>query len=258
MQGFLPGDSMTPQNVFWGEVVGTFLLILLGVGVNANVLLNRSKGQQGGWIVLAFGWGFAVAIGVYVAGWASGGHLNPAVTLGLSIAGKSPWHLAPFYCLAQIIGAILGALAAWFVYYPHWGVTPDPETKLVCFATKPAIRRFGWNFVTEFIATAVLMMGVLGIFNTHNEIASGVGPYAVGILIVAIGISLGGPTGYAINPVRDLGPRMIHALVPMKNKGSSDWSYAWIPILAPLLGSAVGAWIYQLLIAPLKLIGEFN
>ncbi len=245
-------------NIFLGELVGTFLLMLFGVGVNANVSLNRSKGQGSGWIVISWGWGFAVAIGVYTAGWASGGHLNPAVTVALSIAGKSPWSDIPPYFLGQVLGGLFGALAAWLVYYPHWAATPDGDTKLKCFATKPAIRRLGWNFVTEFIGTAVLIIGILGIFNVHNGISSGVGPYAVGILIAAIGMSLGGPTGYAINPVRDLCPRIIHALVPMRSKGSSDWAYAWVPIFGPLLGGIAGACVYQALIEPLRLLGDFH
>jgi len=249
---------MGAMNIFLGELVGTFLLILLGVGVTANVLLNRSKGQGSGWIVITWGWGFAVAVGVYVAGWASGGHLNPAVTIALTLCGKSPFWAMPFYFLGQVIGGLLGAFAAWLAYYPHWVATPDGETKLKCFATKPAIRRLGWNFVTEFIGTAVLIIGILGIFNAHNAIASGMGPYAVGILIVAIGMSLGGPTGYAINPVRDLCPRIIHAIVPMRAKGSSDWGYAWVPIVGPILGGVAGAYVYEKLIEPLRMLGDFH
>ncbi len=249
---------MEAMNIFWGEVIGTFLLVLLGVGCVATVKLNRSKGQGGGWIVISFGWGFAVSMGVYVGGWASGGHINPAVTLGLTLVGKSPVSLMWVYFLGQVIGGLVGAFCAWLAYYSHWNATPDPESKLVCFCTKPAIRRPFFNFVTEFIATAVLLMGILGIFDTHNGITDGMGPYAVGILIVAIGLSLGGPTGYAINPVRDLCPRIIHALVPMRGKGSSDWSYAWVPIVGPILGGLAGAWIYHILISPLRLIGDFH
>ncbi len=249
---------METSTIFWGEVIGTFLLILLGVGVNANVLLMQSKGRQSGWIVTCFGWGFAVAVAVYVVGWASGGHLNPAVTLGLTVIGKSAWDLLPTYWGGQMVGAFLGAVGAWLVYYPHWGATRDAETKLVCFATKPAIRKFGWNFITECIATAVLMIGILGIYDQHNGLGAGVGPYLVGILIVAIGLCLGGPTGFAINPARDLGPRIAHALLPMPWKGSSDWAYCWIPIIAPLLGSVLGAWLYQAAIVSMYTVGDFQ
>ncbi len=243
--------------IFWGELIGTFLLVLLGMGVNSNVLLLRSKGRHSGWIVISAGWGFAVAIGVYATGWASGGHLNPAVTLGLTVIGKSPWFALPLYWVSQMIGAFLGAVFGWLSYYPHLQATPDAETKLLCFATKPAIRKFTWNFLTECIGTAVLLIGILGIYDTHNGLASGFGPYAVGILVLAIGLCLGGPTGFAINPARDLGPRIAHALLPMRGKGTSDWAYAWVPIIAPLLGGTLGAWLYHCLIRPLHFIGEF-
>ncbi len=249
---------MAMMNVFWGEVIGTFLLILLGIGVNANVLLNRSKGHESGWIVISCGWGFAVAIAVYVSGWASGGHLNPAITLALTAIGKSPAVLIPAYLLGQFVGALIGAFAAWLTYYSHWSATPDGEIKLKCFATKPAIRRPFFNFVTEFIATLVLMVGVLGILDKHNDLSSGIGSYAIGILILVIGLCLGGPTGFAINPVRDLCPRIIHAIVPMRAKGSSDWGYAWVPIIGPILGGIVGAFIYQGLIEPLRRLAEFH
>lgn len=249
---------METSTIFWGEVIGTFLLILMGVGVNANVLLLRSKGKDSGWIVISFGWGFAVALAVYVTGWASGGHINPAVTLGLTILGRSSPALLPLYWCSQMLGAILGAIVAWLVYYPHWKATPDAETKLMCFATKPAIRKSAWNFVTECIATAVLLIGILGIYDQHNGLGSGIGPYLVGILIVAIGLCLGGPTGFAINPARDLGPRIAHAFLPIPKKGGSDWSYAWIPVVAPLLGGIIGAWVYKVIIIGLVRIGDFQ
>ncbi len=237
------------MNIFIGECIGTMILILLGNGAVANVLLSRSKGQNSGWIVISAGWGFAVAIAVYTIGWVSGGHINPAVTLGLCLAGNTPWALLPIYLAGQLAGAMLGALLVWLAYFPHWGATPDPHHKLLCFATYPALYRPLWNFLTEVIGTAVLLIGILGIFNTHNGIASGVGPYAVGILIFSIGLSLGGPTGYAINPARDLGPRLMYAFLPIKGKGRAEWGYAWIPILGPLLGGALGALLYQALIA---------
>jgi glycerol uptake facilitator protein len=244
--------------IFLGELIGTFLLILLGVGVTANVLLLRSKGRQSGWIVICTGWGFAVAIAVYATGWASGGHLNPAVTLGLTVIGKSSWDVLPVYWMSQMIGAFLGAIVAYLVYYPHWKVTPDAETKLLCFATRPAIRKFTWNFVAECVATAVLLIGILGIYDAHNGLAAGFGPYAVGILILAIGLCLGGPTGFSINPARDLGPRLAHTLLPMRDKGSSDWAYAWVPIFAPLLGSVLGAWLYHYVVRTLRSLGDFQ
>lgn len=232
------------MDIFWAELIGTMLLILLGNGAVATVLLGKSKGQHGGWIVITAGWGFAVAIAVYVTGWVSGGHLNPAVTLGFCLAKKTAWSLFPAYLSGQLLGAILGALLVFLAYFPHWQKTPDPYTKLLCFSTHPAIRSYFWNFICEVIGTAVLIIGVLGIFNAHNGIASGMGPYAVGILIFSIGLSLGGPTGYAINPARDLGPRIAYSLLPIRGKGSSDWAYAWVPIFGPLVGSALGAWVY--------------
>lgn len=239
------------MGIFLGELIGTFLLILLGNGVVANVLLHQSKGEKGGWIVITAGWGFAVAIAVYAVGWISGGHLNPAVTLGLWAAGKTPMSLIPVYFSGQMIGAMLGAWLVWISYYPHWRATPDSNLKLLCFCTKPAIPNRWSNFTVEVIGTAVLLIGILGIFNVHNGIGSGVGPYAVGILIFSIGLSLGGPTGFAINPARDLGPRIMHAWLPIAGKRDADWQYAWIPIAGPFVGALLGAWIYQIFIAPL-------
>jgi glycerol uptake facilitator protein len=239
------------MNIFWGELVGMMLLVLLGNGVVANVVLNKTKGHNGGWIVISAGWGFAVAIAVYVSGWASGGHFNPAVTLGLCMAKKAPWSLMPLYLAGQFVGALIGAVLVWLSYFPHWQRTPDNYSKLVCFCTQPILRNYKWNFVCEMIGTMVLMMGILGIFNAHNGISGGMGPYAVGILIFAIGLSLGGPTGYAINPFRDLCPRIVYALLPIRGKGSPDWAYSWVPVFGPLLGGAIGTVIYLLYIQPL-------
>ncbi len=233
------------MSIFWGELLGTLLLILLGDGAVANVLLKKSKGEQSGWIVITAGWGFAVAMGVYAVGWATGGHINPAVTFGFAIIGKTPWNQVPTYIAGQLVGAIIGAILVWATYFLHFDKSDNKTHKLLIFCTQPAIRAKPWNFVTEVIATAVLLIGVLGIFNIHNEIASGVGPFAIGLLVFSIGLSLGGPTGYAINPARDLGPRIVHALFPIQGKGSSDWDYAWVPIVGPLLGAALGALIYQ-------------
>ena len=238
-------------SIFFGELIGTLLLILLGDGAVANVLLKRSKGEKSGWIVIATGWGFAVSIAVYTIGWATGGHINPAVTFGLAIAGKTPWDLVPHYISGQLVGAFIGALLVWASYYTHFGKSENKTHKLLIFCTQPAIRRTPWNFVTELIATAVLLMGVLGIFNSHNGIGCGIGPFAVGLLVFSIGLSLGGPTGYAINPARDLGPRLVHSLFPIQGKGDSDWNYAWVPILGPLLGAAIGAYLYQNILAVL-------
>lgn len=243
------------MSIFLGELIGTLLLILLGNGSVANVLLKRSKGEKGGWIVITAGWGFAVTIAVYAVGWISGGHLNPAVTIGLWAAGKTSLSQIPFYLCGQMIGAMIGAWLVWITYYPHWAVTTEPRLKLLCFCTSPEIRRPWSNFITEVIATAVLLMGILGIFNVHNGIGSGVGPYAVGILIFSIGLSLGGPTGFAINPARDLGPRIMHAWIPMSDKGGSEWTYAWIPIVGPIVGGILGSLAYQFFIAPLSSLG---
>ena len=244
------------MNIFWGELIGTMLLILLGNGVVANVLLKQSKGYQSGWIVITAGWGVAVAVAVYVAGWASGAHLNPAVTLGFCLSGITDWDLFFVYVFSQMIGAMLGALAVWLTYFPHWKLTEDGTHKLMCFATHPAVRNYKWNFITEVIGTAVLIVGVLGIFNVHNQIASGMGPYAVGILVFSIGLSLGGPTGYAINPARDLGPRLIFAVLPIARKKSADWPYAWVPVLGPLCGAVLGALIYKYGIVSLQALNS--
>lgn len=237
------------MSIFWGEFIGTLILILLGNGSVANVLLSKTKGHHSGWIVISAGWGFAVAIAVYVSGWISGAHLNPAVTFGMVLAGKTASSLVGQYLIGQIMGAMAGALLVYFAYYPHWAITPDPLHKFLCFATAPAIRKLWLNFICEFIGTAVLLIGILGIFDVHTGIGAGMGPYAVGILIFSIGLSLGGPTGYAINPARDLGPRIIHSLLPIRGKGNSDWAYAWVPICGPILGGMFGAWIYQLFLA---------
>ena len=244
------------MSIFWGELIGTLLLVLLGDGSVANVLLKRSKGEKGGWIVISTSWGFAVSIAVYTIGWASGGHINPAVTFGLAVAGKTAWNLVPTYIIAQLIGAFIGAVLVWASYYLHFDKSDNKTHKLLIFCTQPAIRHKSWNFITEVIATAVLLIGVLGIFNIHNGIGSGVGPFAVGLLVFSIGLSLGGPTGYAINPARDLGPRIVHALFPIQGKGDSDWDYAWVPIVGPLLGAGIGSFIYQQFVSHLLPIGS--
>ncbi len=232
------------MNIFIGELIGTLLLVLLGNGVVATVLLKKSKGENSGWIVISAGWGFAVAIAVYATGWASGGHLNPAVTLGFCLSGHTPWDLAPLYVGSQMLGAMLGALLVFFAYFPHWSATRDLSHRLLCFSTQPAIRKLGWNFVNEVIGTAVLLLGILTIIDAHNGVTGGMAPYAIGILIFSIGLSLGGATGYAINPARDLGPRIVYTLLPISTLKSADWKYSWVPVFGPLLGGAIGAWVY--------------
>ncbi|TEU10808.1 MAG: aquaporin family protein [Anaerolineales bacterium] len=235
------------MNVFLSELIGTMILIILGDGVVANVLLNKSKGQNSGWIVITAGWGFAVAMAVYAVGFIAGAHINPAVTLGFAITGITPWADVPLYLAGQFVGAFIGGVLVWLAYLPHWAETEETGLKLAVFCTGPAIRNTGANLLCEIIGTAVLLIGVFGIFNANNGIAAGVGPYAVGILVFAIGLSLGGPTGYAINPARDLGPRIAHAVLPIAGKGNSDWGYSWIPVVGPIIGGIVGAILYQAL-----------
>jgi len=227
---------------FLGELIGTMVLILLGNGVVANVVLKQTKGESSGWIVITAGWAFAVAMGVFVAK-AFGSvdaHLNPAVTVAFAIATNDFSHMVP-YLTAQLIGAFLGAILVWLHYLPHWAATPDPADKLACFATGPAIRKPASNFLSEAMATLVLILGLAGISSKHlGELAVGVGPYLVGILVWSIGLSLGGTTGYAMSPARDFSPRLAHALLPIAGKGSSDWSYAWVPVVGSLVGATIG------------------
>ena len=234
------------HNNFVSELVGTAILILLGNGVVAAVLLAKSKAQNSGWIVITFGWGMAVTIGVYAAGPFSGAHLNPAVTLGLAATGDFPWHEVPIYLAGEFAGAIIGATLVWLAYLPHWKETADPGLKLACFSTGPAIRKPLQNCITEVIGAAMLLVGVLAIGINKGAAASGVGPLLVGLLVLSIGLSLGGPTGYAINPARDLGPRIAHAFLPIAGKGDSDWSYAWVPVVAPIIGGILGSVIFNL------------
>ncbi|CCH56774.1 major intrinsic protein [Fibrisoma limi BUZ 3] len=227
---------------FLGELIGTTVLLLLGNGVVANVVLKQTKGEAAGWMVITTGWAFAVTIAVFVAK-AFGSvdaHLNPAVTVAFAVA-TNDYNTIPTYIPAQLIGAFLGAVLVWLQYAPHWAATPAPGDKLACFATGPAIRNTGANLLSESLATLVLILGLAGISSKNlGTLAIGVGPYLVGVLVWSIGLSLGGTTGYAINPVRDLGPRIAHAILPIPGKGSSDWSYGWIPIVGPLIGGALG------------------
>lgn len=224
------------------EIIGTAILILLGDGVVAAVLLNKSKAQNSGWIVITFGWGMAVMVAVYAVGFFDGAHLNPAVTLGLWIHGSIDGGMAVKYWIGEMIGAMVGAFLVYLAYFLHWSETEDPGLKLAVFSTGPAIRNYGWNLITEIIGTFVLVLGVLTITGPWNVFSGAdLAPLLIGLLVLAIGLSLGGPTGYAINPARDLGPRIMHAILPIPGKGGSDWSYSWVPVLGPLIGGALGA-----------------
>jgi glycerol uptake facilitator protein len=243
-----------------GEIIGTMLLITLGDGVVANVLLGKTKGNNSGWIVITTAWAMAVFVGAYASAAASGAHLNPAVTIGLAV-NSGNWSEVPLYIIGQFIGAMLGALLVFLAYYPHWAETKDPGLKLAVFSTGPAINNVMWNLVTEIIGTFVLMFGIYAIKGATMQGSSPAGvPInlgAIGIIPVAflvwvIGLALGGPTGYAINPARDLGPRIMHAILPIPGKGSSDWGYSWIPVLGPLVGAAIAAILYGIL-APMAL-----
>ncbi len=233
---------MTP---FVGEIIGTMILILLGDGVVANVLLNRSKGQNSGWIVITTGWALAVAVAVYAVGRVSGAHINPAVTIGLAAVGKFPWAQVPIYIVGQFIGAFIGAVLVWLAYLPHWAETENKAFKLAVFSTAPNVRNYPLNLITEIIGTATLVLGVLAILG--NKLVDGLAPLLIGFLVWGIGLSLGGPTGYAINPARDLGPRIAHFVLPIPGKGDSDWAYSWVPVVGPIVGGVVGALVYTLL-----------
>ena len=234
---------MTP---FLGELIGTALLILLGDGVVANVVLRGTKGEGGGWIVITMGWAMAVFVAVFTVAAVSGAHINPAVTLGLAVAGKFPWADVPAYVLAQTLGAFLGAALVWVHYRPHFAPTEDADAKLAVFATGPAIRSPFDNLVSEAIGTFVLVFAVL--FLAAPEVGLGaLDALPVALVVLVVGLSLGGTTGYAINPARDLGPRVAHALLPIPGKGPSDWAYAWVPVVGPLLGGAAAALLYLVL-----------
>jgi glycerol uptake facilitator protein len=240
------------DSIFVAEMVGTAILILFGDGVVAAVLLNHSKAQNGGWIVITLGWGIAVAIAVYAVAQFSGAHINPAVTLGLAITDQgTEWSDVPLYLSGQFAGAFLGAVLVYLAYLPHWAETEDPGLKLAVFSTGPAIRNTPANVITEVIGTAALLIGVLALgyagAPTENAGVAGLTPLLVGFLVVGIGLSLGGPTGYAINPARDLGPRIAHAVLPISGKGDSDWDYAWVPVVAPIVGGVIGAFLFKAL-----------
>jgi len=225
------------------EFLGTALLVALGNGVGAGVSLTKSFAKDAGWIVITFAWGFAVAIAAYAVGQFSGAHLNPAVTLGLAFDGSFAWADVPGYIVAQIAGGILGASLVFVHYLPHWAETKDPATKLGVFATSPAIPHTFANLMSEMIATFLLVIGLLSI--GANKFSDGLNPLIVGFLIVSLGMSFGGTTGYAMNPARDLGPRIAHFILPIHGKGSSNWGYSWIPVLGPVLGGSLGGLFYR-------------
>ena len=233
------------MNVFTAELIGTFILILLGDGVVANVVLTRTKGNNSGWIVITFGWAIAVFTGVFVAGKVSGAHLNPAVSIALAYIGKIRFEDLPIYIGGQFAGAMLGALFVWIMYKQHFDATNEAGNKLAVFCTGPAIRGAFYNLFTEVVGTFILVFGVLYIVKPDNSLGA-LDALPVGLLVLGIGLSLGGPTGYAINPARDLGPRIMHALLPIKAKGSSDWNYSWIPVVGPLLGGILAAALFHL------------
>ncbi len=247
------------MEVYLAEFIGTMILVLLGDGVVAGVLLRNSKAENSGWIVITFGWGMAVAMAVYSVGAISGAHINPAVTLGLASIGAFEWAQVPGYIIAQFLGAFTGAVLVWLAYLLHWEETADPGLKLGVFCTAPAIYRRIPNLITEIIGTAMLVFGVVAIFANTQQIEQaaqidlsqlwqiGIFPLLVGLLVFAIGLSLGGPTGYAINPARDLGPRIAHAVLPIAGKGGSDWGYSWIPVVGPIIGGIIGATLYNIL-----------
>jgi glycerol uptake facilitator protein len=234
---------------YLAEFFGTMLLIILGEGVVAGVVLKRTKSENAGWLTVVVAWGLAVTLAVFAVGKYSEAHLNPAVTIGLFLDGSFPADRVIGYILSQLAGAFVGAILVWLHYLPHWKETPDPAAKLAVFATGPAIRNTFSNLFSEILATAVLILGLL--FLGGNDFSDGLKPIVVGLLIIAIGLCLGGTTGFAINPARDLGPRIAHAILPIHGKGSSDWSYAWIPVVGPIIGAGVGVVVYHYIFATL-------
>jgi glycerol uptake facilitator protein len=235
-----------PLSIIGAETIGTAILILLGDGVVAGVLLNKSKGQNAGWVVITFGWGIAVMVAVFAVGQFSGAHLNPAVTFGMAVAGNTDWGDVPKYLIGEFLGAFIGAVLVFLAYLPHWAETEDPGLKLAVFSTGPAIRNYPANVLTEVIGTFLLVFAILAFFTNGAFAKDPLGGYIVALLVVGIGMSLGGPTGYAINPARDLGPRIAHALLPIPGKGPSDWGYSWVPVVGPLIGGVLGALAWKL------------
>lgn len=234
------------MTAFIGEFIGTMLLLILGDGVVANVLLARTKGNNSGWIVITFGWAIAVFVGVFTAAGLSGAHLNPAVTIAFAVINELEWSQVPIYILAQFAGAMVGALLVWIAYRPHFSATEDPDLKLAVFCTGPAIKHTTNNLITEIIGTFVLVFAVLRLAKPSSSLGA-LDALPVGLLVLGIGLSLGGPTGYAINPARDLGPRIMHFILPIRSKRNSDWGYAWIPVIGPIIGGILAALIFSLI-----------
>lgn len=234
------------MTAFTGELIGTALLIILGDGVVANVVLNKTNGFNSGWIVITMGWSMAVFTGVFVSASASGAHLNPAVTIALAVLGKFSWQLVPTYIAAQMLGAMIGALFVWLAYKQHFDATENTGAKLAVFCTAPAIRNAGHNLATEIIGTFAFILAILFIVSPADKLGS-LDALPVALLVLGIGLSLGGPTGYAINPARDLGPRIMHAILPIKNKGTSDWKHSWIPVVGPIIGGLLAAVLFKLI-----------
>jgi len=232
---------------FLGEFIGTMLLIIMGDGVVANVVLNKTKGNNGGWIVITFGWAMAVFLGVYAStSFGGSGHLNPAVTIAMTAFTNFDSSLLPTYILAQFAGAITGAIIVWLAYKQHFDVTDDKDGKLAVFCNAPAIRGPIFNLITEIIGTFVLVLGALAMSKPASTLGT-LDALPVGLLVLGIGLSLGGPTGYAINPARDLGPRIAHFILPIKNKRDSDWGYSWIPVIGPIIGALLAAYLFKLI-----------
>lgn len=231
------------MSIYLAEFLGTFFLILIGGGVVAGVVLNKSKSKNAGWNTIVFAWGLAVTFAIYAFGGISGAHINPAVTLSFAFVGEFPWEKVSGYIIAQILGAFSGGVLVWIFYIPHWSKTEDTASKLAVFSTTPSIRSYIHNFVSEMIGTAVLIFSLM-VIGTH-EFTQGLNPLVVGGLIILIGLALGGTTGFAINPARDLGPRIAHYLLPIKGKGSSDWNYSLIPIFGPILGGLLGGAFFK-------------
>lgn len=230
---------------FISEFVGTSILLLLGNGVVANVVLDKTKGHGSGWIVITFGWAMAVFVGVYASAAGSGAHLNPAITIGLAVKSND-WSNVPLYIGAQLLGAMFGSLLVWICYRPHFDVTENNDLKLAVFCTGPAIKSTINNFISELIGTFMLMIGVLFLSSAENKLGS-LDALPVALLVFAIGLSLGGSTGYAINPARDLGPRIMHFILPIKNKRDSDWAYSWITVVAPIVGAVLAVFVFRFL-----------
>lgn len=233
------------MNEYLAECVGTCIITTFGCGVVAGVLLEKSKSYQAGWLVICLGWAFAVMLSIYAVGSFSEAHFNPAISIALAIVGKFEASKLLFYIISQILGAFVGAIIVYVFYFPHWSVTKDADLKLAVYCTSPAIKHTFSNFISEFIATFFLMIGIL--FLGLNEFSIGLKPFIVGLLILTIGLCLGGTTGWAINPARDFGPRLAHFLLPISGKRDSDWSYAWIPILAPICGAIAAVFVFEVI-----------